>query len=70
MITNVPRRALFVTYADCVPVLFYDPAHQAIGACHAGWRGTAVGIVGKTVQVMTQQFGCRTENIRFLMRPP
>ena len=57
MITNVPRRALFVTYADCVPVLFYDPTHRAIGACHAGWRGTVAGIVMETEKAMQHAYG-------------
>ena len=69
MITNVPRRALFVTYADCVPVLFYDPAHQAIGACHAGWRGTVAGIAMETVRAMQENYGTDPEDLLVAVGP-
>jgi polyphenol oxidase len=41
MMCTQPRVALTVRVADCVPVLLYAPAVQAIAAVHAGWRGTA-----------------------------
>lgn len=69
MITNVPRRALFVTYADCVPVLFYDPVHKAIGACHAGWRGTVAGIVMETLKAMQAAYGTKPEDVLCAVGP-
>jgi YfiH family protein len=57
LITNVPGVSLWAFFADCVPILFYDPIHQAIGACHAGWRGTAARIAAKCVLAMQDQFG-------------
>ena len=69
MITNVPRRALFVTYADCVPVLFYDPVQQAIGACHAGWRGTVAGICMETVKAMQNAYGSKPEDLIVAVGP-
>lgn len=69
MITNVRRRALFVTYADCVPVLFYDPVHEAIGACHAGWRGTVAGIVMETVKAMQAAYGTAVGDLLVAVGP-
>ncbi len=40
--------ACAVTVADCVPVFLAHPA-GAIGLLHAGWRGTAAGIVAKGI---------------------
>jgi YfiH family protein len=39
-----PGTALAVTVADCTPVFVAHP-RGAIGALHAGWRGTAAGIL-------------------------
>lgn len=55
--------------ADCNVVLLYDPVRQAIGACHAGWRGTALGIAGKTVREMQRLFGCDPADIRAAIGP-
>ena len=42
--TTRPGTALAVTVADCTPVFIAHPA-GAIAAIHAGWRGTAGGIL-------------------------
>ena len=39
--TNQPGVCIGVSTADCVPVLLYDPIHQATAAVHAGWRGAS-----------------------------
>ena len=57
LITNRPCLVVGVTVADCVPILLYDQANQAVAAIHAGWRGTVGGIVRKTLAAMQQQFG-------------
>lgn len=63
LITNEPNVALTVFSADCTPVLLYDPVHRAIGAVHAGWRGTAAAIPAKAVQKMMQEFGTNPEDV-------
>ncbi len=52
MVTDRPGLALGILTADCVPILFVDPAARVIGAAHAGWRGTLDGIVEATVTAM------------------
>ncbi len=54
---------LCVKVADCVPILFCDSTHHVIGACHAGWRGTAAGIAPVTVGRMLS-LGAGRESIR------
>lgn len=43
LVTDAPGLPLFLVFADCVPVLLFDPQHCALGVCHAGWRGTLNG---------------------------
>lgn len=69
LITNTPGVGLVVFTADCTPILFHDPVTGAVGAAHAGWRGTAAGIAAKTVETMVQAYGCRPENIRCAIGP-
>lgn len=69
LITNVPGIALNVFTADCTPILYHDPVTGAVGAAHAGWRGTVAGIAAKTVQAMVDAYGCQPENIRVAIGP-
>ena len=67
LITN--GTALVVFTADCTPILFHDPVSGAVGACHAGWRGTAADIAGKTVAAMCREFGCLPGNVSAAIGP-
>ena len=69
LITNEPGVALFVSTADCTPILLHDPVTGAVGAVHAGWRGTAADIAGKAVIAMANAYGCDPENIRAAIGP-
>jgi len=48
---------LAIYAADCVPVLLVDAKTPAVAAVHAGWRGTAGGIVPETIDRMRRAFG-------------
>ncbi len=57
LITREPGIAVGVETADCVPLLLFAPRVRAVGAVHAGWRGTVARIVQKTVARMRDEFG-------------
>ena len=69
LITNDPGTALVVFTADCTPILLHDPITGAVGAAHAGWRGTAANIAGKTVEAMVCAYGCDPANIHAAIGP-
>ena len=69
LVTNTPGVSLMVFTADCTPLLFHDPVTGAVGAAHAGWRGTAQAIGVKTVEAMVDAFGCDPANIRAAIGP-
>ena len=69
LVTNDPGVALTIFTADCTPLLFHDPVTGAVGAAHAGWKGTAQDIAGKTVEAMVRSFGCDPANIRAAIGP-
>ena len=69
MVTDKPGIILATSFADCVPLFFVDPVHKAIGNTHSGWRGT-VGMIGKkTVDKMTEAFGCNPKDIKAAICP-
>lgn len=59
LITDQPNLFLAARTADCTPILIYDNQHRAMAAIHAGWRGTAAGIVSITLQAMQTRFDTR-----------
>lgn len=69
LITADPGAALVIFTADCTPILLWDEKTGAVGAAHAGWRGTAADIVGKTVGAMIAQLGCDAQNIHAAIGP-
>ncbi|MDQ3248361.1 MAG: peptidoglycan editing factor PgeF [Chloroflexota bacterium] len=52
LVTDTVNLPLALVFADCVPVLLYDPQHHALGVCHAGWRGTLNGAAAATLWAM------------------
>ena len=55
--------------ADCTPVLLFDPVKNVAAAVHAGWRGTANGIVRKAVEKMAREFGSNPADIGAAIGP-
>jgi len=63
LVTDRPGLALLATYADCYPLLVYDPRQHAVGLAHAGWRGTAAGMAGALVAALVREYGSRPSDL-------
>ena len=68
LVTNQRDITLSILTADCTPVLLFDESHHVIGACHAGWRGAASGIIQNTVTAM-QSLGAHLKTISCIIGP-
>ena len=69
VMTNVSQLCIGVSTADCIPVLLYDPVHRAVGAVHAGWRGTVLRIVKKVVEAMHDAYGTLSADLQTVVGP-
>ncbi len=69
LVTDTPRLVLAVQTADCLPVLLVDRKRKAVGAFHAGWRGTLARIVEKGVGAMRLHFGSEPGELRAAIGP-
>jgi YfiH family protein len=58
LVTTRPDVVIGVTVADCVPILLADPHAGVVGAVHAGWRGTAAGVLQAALRFMKEEHGC------------
>ena len=69
IITRTPNITLMMRFADCVPILLFDPTNRVIGLAHAGWIGTVNKIAGKTLQKMNMEFGTNPEDVLAAIGP-
>ncbi len=69
VITDRANVILGVRVADCVPILIFDTRRFVIGAVHAGWRGTAKGILKKTISTLAARYGSKSEDLLLAIGP-
>ena len=63
IVTDIPGKFLAIQVADCQSVLIYDPVQKVVANVHSGWRGSINNIIGCTLRVMVDSFGCRSRNM-------
>ncbi|MBV6392868.1 MAG: Polyphenol oxidase [Anaerolineales bacterium] len=63
LFTDNPEVALFMRFADCVPLLFHDPKNGVIGIAHAGWMGTAKGVAEVSINAMRERYGSNPADV-------
>lgn len=61
--TNETGVPILLRFADCTPILLYDPGHHAFAVVHSGWRGTVGGIVRRAVDAMAAAYDTRPNQI-------
>lgn len=69
LVADEPDAALVIRGADCVPVLVADRRTGAVGAAHAGWKGTALGTAVAAVEAMQAAFGSRPADLVVALGP-
>jgi len=67
--TNQPGIPLVTFFADCVPVLFFDPVNKAITAVHSGWKSTVKNISYQALMVMKDNYGSNFKDIQVAIGP-
>lgn len=68
LITTVPRLAMVVVTADCVPVLMADARAGVVAAVHAGRVGAQHGVVVRALEAMFAA-GAQAGDISVLLGP-
>jgi YfiH family protein len=63
ILTDNPKVTLFMRFADCVPILLFDPIRRVVGLIHAGWQGTVKKVVSAAVKSMMESYGSRPVNV-------
>lgn len=69
LITNKQNIYLSLRFADCTPILFFDPKEKVVGNIHSGWRGTVQKIGKKGLEKLIKNYGSKPENIICCLGP-
>ena len=69
LIISKPNDAIYLRFADCTPLIFYDTKKQIASISHAGWRGTAAKIGVLTINKMKSEFGSDMKDIVAVVGP-
>lgn len=63
LITDRADVTLLLRFADCLPIVLYDPRRPAVGLVHAGWRGSLKKVAAAAVAAMSEQYGSRPADL-------
>lgn len=69
LMTQLSGVALSTKFADCTPVVIYDPVKKVISNLHSGWKGTSKKISEKAVQMMSTIYGSKVEDLIAVIGP-
>lgn len=69
LISNQKGISLSLRFADCTPILFYDPEKNAIGNIHSGWKGTVQKIGQIGALSMIQEYNSKKEELLCFIGP-
>ena len=69
ILTDSPGVTLFMRFADCVPILLYDPYRRVVGLVHAGWQGTVKQGVAAAIQTMISAYNTKPADILAVIGP-
>ncbi|MGB7875350.1 MAG: peptidoglycan editing factor PgeF, partial [Anaerolineales bacterium] len=69
LLTDNPQVTLFMRFADCTPILLFDPKNQVIGIVHSGWLGTVRSAARAAVQAMQKRYSSSPADILAAIGP-
>jgi len=69
LLTRQPSVTLLMRFADCVPILLFDPRKHAAGLAHAGWLGTVRKTAAAAVRAMRKEFGSSPDDLIACLGP-
>lgn len=62
-ITNTRMLPVAINAADCLQTVLYDPRSKALALVHSGGKGTATGILPKTLRMMTEMYETKPADV-------
>lgn len=69
LVTDIKGIALISRYADCTPIILFDPIKRVQSNIHSGWKGTLQRIGANGIDAMVNDYGCNVADIIAIIGP-
>lgn len=69
LVTDKDNIALITRYADCTPIILYDPIKRVHANVHSGWKGTLQRIAANAIDIMKNEYNCNQLDIISIIGP-
>lgn len=69
LITDKEGIALVTRFADCTPIILFDPVKKVHANIHSGWKGTLEEIVANGVKIMSNEYNSKDKDIIAVIGP-
>ena len=69
LVTDKENIGLITRFADCTPIILYDPIKGVHSNIHSGWKGTLQRIAANAIDVMKIQYNCNPLDIISVIGP-
>ena len=69
LVTNIEGIALISRFADCTPIILFDPIKKVQANIHSGWKGTLQRIGANGIDIMVNEYSCNPEDIIAIIGP-
>jgi conserved hypothetical protein TIGR00726 len=69
LMTSESEIGLITRFADCTPIIIYDPINKVHANIHSGWRGTLKNIARKAIDMMVKNFSSNVSDIIVVLGP-
>ncbi len=69
LVTDRENIALITRFADCTPIILYDPIKKVHANVHSGWKGTLQRISANAINIMIDKYNSNTDEIVAIIGP-
>ena len=69
LISTEPNQILSLTYADCIPLYFFDVNKKIIANIHSGWQGTLKRVGEIAARKLINEYNCNGKDIICVIGP-
>lgn len=69
LITTAEDATLLTKFADCTPIVLFDPKARVLCSLHSGWRGSQARISARAVRILQERYSVAPSDLIAFLGP-